>query len=183
MTKQATCKVCKCKYIKTRPLQSVCGFACAQLIVIQNKAKIVRIETKRRKEALLTRSDWVKKAQVAFNAYIRARDINQPCISCGKPLKLEAVGGGYDCGHYRSVGSAPHLRFNEHNAHGQCKKCNNWLSGNVVNYRLGLIERIGLSNVNILESDQCLTKYTMDGLQELTKQYRELARREKAKHE
>lgn len=181
--KQSTCKVCKCKYVKLRPLQSVCGFQCAQSIATKNKAKIERSETRKRKEALLTRSDWVKRAQTAFNAYIRARDANQPCISCGRPLKLEAIGGGYDCGHYRSVGSAPHLRFNEHNAHGQCKKCNNWLTGNVVNYRAGLIERIGLASLDILEADRCLRKYTLDGLQELAKQYRALTRAEKAKHD
>lgn len=171
-----TCKVCKTDFIKTRPLQTVCGFECAMVhghkkaSVIKDKAE--RKDTNERKAKLLTRSDWIKRAQVAFNGFIRARDAKQPCISCGRPLQVEAVGGGFDCGHYRSVGSAPHMRFSEHNAHGQCKQCNLWKSGNAVDYRLGLIQRIGLASVDILEADQCLRKYTIEGLMEIVKQYR-----------
>ena len=175
-----TCKVCKTDFVKTRPLQRVCGFECA-MHEGSIKAAIVRVkaerqDTKERKAKLMTRSDWIKRAQVAFNGFIRARDEKQPCISCGKPLQVEAVGGGFDCGHYRSVGSAPHLRFNDHNANGQCKQCNLWKSGNAVDYRLGLIQRIGLANVDILEADQCLRKYTIEGLQAIVKQYREMTK-------
>ena len=45
-------------------------------------------------------SHWTKKAQVAFNAYIRERDILEPCISCGKhdhEIKSSGVGGKWDC--------------------------------------------------------------------------------------
>lgn len=186
MTQPSVCKVCHAPYTKSQPMQKVCGWACAlieggKVTAKANKAKASkeRTETRKRKETLLTRSDWIKRAQVAFNSYIRARDAHQPCISCGKPLTIEAVGGGFDCGHYRSVGSAPHLRFNDNNAHGQCKKCNLWLSGNAVDYRLGLIQRIGLVSVDILEADQCLRKYTIEGLQALVKQYRELTKLKK----
>ena len=41
--------------------------------------------------------DWLKDAQKAFNAFIRERDRDKPCI-CGQPLTLDAVGGGFDCG-------------------------------------------------------------------------------------
>lgn len=36
-----------------------------------------------RKKALLTRGDYIKKAQTAFNAFIRERDEGKPCPSCG----------------------------------------------------------------------------------------------------
>lgn len=175
-TKKYKCQVCKTDFVKSRPLQYVCGFECA-MQEGSIKAAILRVknerkDTQERKARLLTRSDWIKRAQVAFNTYIRARDAKELCISCGKLLQAEAVGGGFDCGHYRSVGSAPHLRFNDHNAHGQCKQCNLWKSGNAVDYRLGLIQRIGLANVDILEADQCLRKYTIEGLMEIVKEYR-----------
>jgi hypothetical protein len=68
---------------------------------------------------------------------------NKPCISCGVDLKTEAVGGGYDAGHFLSRGAKPHLRFNENNVFGQCKRCNRYLSGNVANMREGVRDRIG----------------------------------------
>src|SRR3546814_4920656 len=81
----------------------------------------------------MTRSDWTKKAQIAFNKFIRLRDARKPCICCGKPLTDGALtGGGYDAGHYRSTGSAPHLRFIEDNCHAQRKQCNQWGAGRAV---------------------------------------------------
>ena len=47
----------------------------------------------------------------------------------GQPLGTGEVGGAYDCGHYRSTGSAAHLRFDERNAHAQRKVCNRWGAG------------------------------------------------------
>jgi hypothetical protein len=87
-----------------------------------------------------------------------------PCISSGRPLALDSIGGGYDAGHYRSTGSAPHLRFNEENVHGQSKHDNRYLSGNAVDYRIGLIKRIGLDKVEFLESNQAFKKWTVDDL-------------------
>jgi hypothetical protein len=64
------------------------------------------------------------------------------------------------------------MRFVEDNCHGQCKHCNNHLGGNHVEYRKGLIQRIGRRAVDLIESDQVLRKYTKEGLIELAKQYR-----------
>jgi hypothetical protein len=122
-----------------------------------------------------TYPELVKKAQTAFNGFIRARDAGKPCICCGKPLGTEP--NTFDAGHYRSVGSAPHMRFVEENVHGQSKHCNNYLAGNAVEYRKGLIARIGLEEVERIESDQTLRKYTREGLIELAKHYREAARK------
>jgi len=181
------CKICKVDFKKLRPLQSVCSPACAlehgRLKMAAKQSKIDKAKNKQRKDALITRPEWLKRAQVAFNSYIRYRDINQPCISCGNPLKQESLGGGYDCGHYRSVGSSPHLRYNEQNAHGQCKKCNLYLSGNIVAYRSGLIGRIGLHNVDTIEADQSTKKYAIDELKEIAIKYKDLAKKERGKHE
>jgi hypothetical protein len=85
---------------------------------------------------------------------------------------VPSIGGGYDCGHYRSVGSAPHLRFDERNAHAQRKQCNRWGSGRAVDYRIGLIKRIGLEKVEALESDQTVKKYTIDDLKSIISAYK-----------
>lgn len=135
-------------------------------------AKEDRKATKEAKEKLKTRSDRMKEAQIAFNAYIRERDKNQRCICCDRPLGSGDVGGQFDCGHYRSVGSAPHLRFDERNAHAQRKQCNRWGAGRAVDYRLGLIRRLGLEAVEALEADQESRKWTAQELVEIRDRYR-----------
>lgn len=158
-----------------RPLQKVCGPACAMKIARKAVEKADRKETKLKLDAMQTRPQLLRKAQTAFNAYIRARDKGKPCISCDKPL--DGGANTFDAGHYRSVGSAPHMRFVEDNCHGQCKHCNNWLAGNHVEYRKRLLERIGEHQLGLLESDNTLRKYTKEGLEEIAKHYREEARR------
>lgn len=177
MTKPAKCKVCQTSYTKTRPLQKVCSALCALEISKTIQKKIVakeqaqdRKETRQKLDAMQTKPELVKKAQTAFNAYIRARDAGKPCICCGKPLGTEP--NSFDAGHFRSVGSAPHMRFVEDNVHGQTKHCNNYLGGNVLAYRKGLIERIGLARVEQIEADNTVRKYTHEGLREIAKQYR-----------
>lgn len=158
-----------------RPLQKVCGPACAMKVARKAVEKADKKEIKRKLDAMQTRPQLLRKAQAAFNAYIRARDKGKPCISCDKPL--DGGANTFDAGHYRSVGSAPHMRFVEDNCHGQCKHCNNWLAGNHVEYRKRLLERIGERQLELLESDNTLRKYTKEGLEEIAKHYREETRR------
>ena len=134
-------------------------------------------------DAMQTKPQLVKKAQTAFNSFVRARDAGKPCISCGSLLTLGGVGGGFDCGHYRSVGSAVHMRFVQDNAHGQCKHCNRHLAGNHVAYRAGLIERIGIDRVEQIERDQTIRKYSHEGLREVARIYRLCIKEIKAKNE
>ena len=177
---QHKCKVCSCAYTKTRPLQTVCSPSCALVLArkttekAQAKAAATdRKETKRKLDDMQTKPQLTKKAQTAFNNFIRARDAGKSCISCGTQLSKEP--NTYDAGHYRSVGSAPHMRFVEDNCHGQCKHCNNYLAGNHVEYRQRLIERIGLQAVESIERDNTLRKYSHEGLIEMAKYYRAAA--------
>ena len=135
-------------------------------------AKADRASIRARKEAIKTIPDLIKEAQREFNAYIRARDADQLCICCGNPLGTGEVGGAFDCGHYRSTGSASHLRFDERNAHAQRKVCNRWGAGRAVDYRIGLVARIGLEAVEALESDNTPHKWTREGLIEVRDTYR-----------
>lgn len=170
------CKVCKNPFTKQRENQIVCTPECAyRYTVIQNekrqkeqekKAKKARNELKRQ---LKTRAEWNKEAQSVFNAFIRERDKGKPCISCGVPLG--GVPNSYDAGHYRSRGAASHLRFDEKNVHGQCKKCNRYLSGNVVEYRNGLKTRIGMDELERLENDNEPRVYSKEDLIEIKSKY------------
>jgi hypothetical protein len=173
------CKVCRTLFLPTlNTMQKVCGIDCAKTLAISERVKAEKRQAvkerkalRERKAKLKTRSDWLKEAQAAFNAYVRIRDAAKPCICCGLPLSAGDVGGKYDCGHYRSTGSAPHLRFNEDNAHAQRKQCNRWGAGRAVDYRRGLIERIGLAAVEALEADQTQRHYSVEDLQEIKRTY------------
>jgi hypothetical protein len=148
-------------------------------IAVKNQAvrkKAERKETKAKIKVLTdTKPKLTKAAQTAFNAYIRYRDIGQPCISCDSPIKWdsEATGGACDAGHWLSVGARVNLRFDEDNCHAQCKHCNNQLSGNTANYRIGLVKRIGIDRVEALECDHKLNHYTKDDLKEIEATYKQ----------
>lgn len=181
--KPKRCKVCRSEFVPTKPMQSVCGLQCALSLASAAKSKRERAqasqerkETNAKLEKLKTRVEWIAEAQAAFNRFIRLRDAGKPCICCGKPMGPTVPGGAVDAGHYRSRGSAPHLRFDERNVHAQRKQCNRYASGNVVGYRLGLIERIGLDAVEALESDQTQRHYTLDDLKAIKAKYTALAR-------
>ena len=177
--KQHKCKECRAYYIKKQSMQQVCSMECA-IAYSKRKAeekrkkqeKSDRLEAGRRmrarKEALKSRSDWLNEAQKAFNEFIRLRDKDLPCISCGRYHE-----GQYHAGHYRSVGACPELRFNEDNVHKQCSACNSHLSGNILEYRLGLIEKIGLERVEFLErKDHPPLKLSVEEIKDLIKVYK-----------
>lgn len=176
--KMKSCKSCHIGFIPSRPLQTVCGPACAHEFAAAKSAKAAkraaaqdRRNTKTKLDAMKTLGKLLAEAQKAFNRYIRARDAGLPCICCGKPMGPNIPGGSVDAGHYRSRGSAPHLRFDERNCHAQLKKCNRFDSGNPVGYRRGLIERIGLAGVEILEADQEPRRFRRDDLISIKREY------------
>lgn len=170
--RQRKCAVCRSLFEPRSMTHKCCELECAEEYAIKERQREDRKETRARLDTLKTRSDHIKAAQVAFNAFVRYRDRNELCICCDKPLSTETVGGAYDCGHYRSRGSAPHLRFHEQNAHAQLKQCNRWGAGRAVDYRIGLIKRIGLAAVDALESDNEPRKYSIDELKEIKEHYK-----------
>lgn len=134
--------------------------------LVNKGEKIKRANLRERKEKLKTAGEYTKEAQSAVNAYIRVRDHGKPCVSCGS-MPQNKLGGTMDCGHYRSRGSASHLRFNLLNMASQCVKCNRFKSGNAVDYRIELIRRIGLDAVERIESDNTPRKFTIDYLKRI----------------
>lgn len=178
-TKDAECAHCGRLFRKTLPMQRVCGPVCAgRRVKAEQKARdqAAKAQTRERKAALKTLRDLIAEAQTAFNAFIRERDRGRSCICCNRPLGEGDVGGAYDCGHYRSTGSAPHLRFDERNAHAQRKHCNRWGAGRAVDYRLGLVARLGREAVEALESDNAPRKWDRTELIALKATYRQKTR-------
>ena len=172
--KPKTCRICKTKYEPSRPMQVVCSPLCA--IEYSNRQKNaqerIRIASERTiylqaKERVKSRAQWLRETQTVFNAYCRLRDKNEPCISCGRHHQ-----GQYHAGHYRTVGSHPELRFNELNVHKQCSVCNNHKSGNIVDYRINLIKKIGVDKVEWLEGNHEPKKYSINELKEIKSTYK-----------
>jgi hypothetical protein len=144
-------------------MQAVCSPVCAARKVKADKAE-ERAQIRTRKEAVKTIPVLIAETQKVFNAYIRERDrlAGHACISSG--ATLDWSGNAVDAGHYRSTGAASHLRFDERNCHAQTKQENRFLAGNAVDYRVGLIARIGLAAVEALEADNEPRKWTRDDL-------------------
>ncbi|MNF79349.1 Bacteriophage Lambda NinG protein [compost metagenome] len=171
------CPSCRVMFTPARDSQTVCGeIECAiahgqsekgRATTRRALADVERREIKVRKEKLKSRADHLKDTQVAFNAWVRERDAELPCISCGRHHR-----GKYDAGHYRTVGSNPALRFEPLNCHRQCSPCNTQLSGNIVNYRIALVKRIGAEAVDWLEGPHEPKKYTIEELKAMTADYR-----------
>jgi hypothetical protein len=179
------CKVCSADYMAQRQMQNVCSGLCALKLVERQKTKAAAEKTKRErresreaKQRLKTKGDHLREAQAAFNAYIRERDKGLPCISCGSlPNNGDLLTGSrIDAGHYRSTGSCPELRFEPLNCHAQCVKCNRNLSGNAVEYRIRLIERIGAASVDWLEGPHEAKRYTIEDLKDIKAKYRAMTR-------
>jgi hypothetical protein len=115
----------------------------------QKRRQADKAEHKARKarlDKLKSRSDYFNELQTVVNKFIRLRDKDEPCISCGR-----FHSGQWHAGHYRSRGACPELRFNEDNIHKQCAPCNTHKSGNQAEYRIRLIQKIGLARVEWLE--------------------------------
>lgn len=156
----------------------------------KEKEKAVRAQNKAAKEALKPWGKWLAEAQKEFNAYIRARDYLDGCISCGKDkLEIEAeqgwkVGGCWDAGHFRTRGAAGHLRFNTDNCHKQCKSCNAG-SGQFSSksetvgtfYRERLVAKIGIDRVERLENNNQTRKFDIEYLKKVKRVFKKLTKR------
>jgi hypothetical protein len=163
---------CKKQFEKKRANQIVCSVSCAYEYTKQLKEKKDAQHWKARKKVLKdklkTHKDYVQELQVVFNSYIRLRDKDLPCISCGRHHE-----GQYHAGHYMSVGSYPELRVNPLNVWKQCAPCNNHLHGNLIQYRKNLILRIGVEEVEKLEQYNEPRKYSIPELIELKVIYKD----------
>jgi len=180
-------KLCKCGtwFERYDTIQNKC-IPCGIRLAKEKQAKERRKDTRKRKQALKTLSDWLKDAQNAgFNPYIRYRDRGHACISCGKYEHELKINNPISmvCGHYLSVGSHPELRFHPFNAHLQCTRCNggagkygqfNSKAKTVTQeYRERLIQKIGIENVEWLEGPHKAQNLIIEDVKEIKQYYRE----------
>ena len=172
--KQPKPRKCKgCGEMFTPPVHSSlatsCSYGCAFKVTDEKiRKKAAKAIQKERKERLKTLTEHLNDAQKEFNKFIRLRDRDLPCISCGR-----FHNGQYHAGHYRTTAAASQLRFDERNVHKQCSPCNNHKSGNVTEYRINLIKKIGQENVEALENNSETRRYTIEEAKAIKKKYRD----------
>jgi len=172
--KKTKCKICKQEYVKNHMNHLVCGYECS---IEYAKKQQEKREAKKKSENRRALRQWKQSdkstlkelAQKTFNAYIRLRDKDLPCVSCGTTKQ----GIQYHASHFKPVGGYSALRFNEKNVHKSCYRCNTVLSGNLVPYREELIRRIGLEEVEKLEQPNQLKDWKIDELQDIIKTYKQ----------
>ena len=119
--------------------------------------------------------DLVARLDKAFSLYVRLRDCMPNgffrCISCGQVKPY----GQADCGHYHS---RRHMatRWDEDNAHAECRACNRFKADHMIGYRENLIRKIGQQRFDKLEWKHNQSRKWSDfELVELTKYYKALA--------
>lgn len=147
------CKNCKKEFEPKNSFHSTCSVECAISILVEKKKKKESSEWRKRKseirEKIKTVSDYRKDARFWFQRWIRMRDVGKTCISCGTLLTEITK---FDAGHYYSASGTPQLLFNEINCSGQCVFCNQHKSGNLIEYRKGIISRYGIDKLMELEN-------------------------------
>lgn len=183
------CRYCQTIYKPARPMQPgrVCNSIECQakhaeeIIAIQRKkrAQAERIAAREDRKVVRAKLEDMKplsyfadKAQKAVNAFVRERDKNEPCISCGR-----FHDGAYDAGHYRSRGAAPALRFNLDNINKQCVPCNQHKSGNAIEYRIRLVKKIGIEHVEWLEQEHPAPHWKREDYERIEKEAKEMLKK------
>lgn len=165
------CRICKSYFRPFNSMQFVCGTKCAVEYAQIKRYKDEKKKISKRKEELKTLSEWLKEAQSALNAFVRVRDHELPCISCQRHHQ-----GQYHAGHYRTTKAASQLRFNLFGVNKQCQPCNSHLSGNITEYRINLVKKIGVERVEWLETNNDQRRYSVEYAKRVKKIFSKRAR-------
>jgi hypothetical protein len=113
---------------------------------IQIKSKNDKEEKAVLKDKVKTLSQFEAEAKKSFQKWIRLRDKDLPCVSCGS-----TESDTFDGGHFKKAEIYSGVIFDERNVNKQCRRCNRFLNGNELLYREGLIKRFGEDFVKELE--------------------------------
>jgi len=116
--------------------------------VRQRTKKRTRENARKQRNELKSVQRLIQEARRPFQKWIRKRDENEPCISCGTTNS-----DLWDAGHYFKAELYSGLIFQEINVNKQCRKCNRYLDGNEANYRIGLVKKYGAEVVRQFEKN------------------------------
>lgn len=177
--KPRKCPECGTVFVASRAGQKVCeSVKCAMSYAQRQREKVRKKQIVADRKAFreTDRSWWLKATQADVNAWVRWRDRDKPCITCGKPPQATKQGGARDAGHYLTRAAYSALRFDTRQIFAQCVVCNRYNSGRRHEYRLAMIEKHGPEFVEWLESQTQPKKWDIDELKEIRAHYRKLLR-------
>lgn len=167
------CKYCKERYTpKHSSLEPCWKYECRIKHLQANTAKINRVNKAKAKDKIKSYSQRLGEAKKVFQKWVRVRDKDLPCISCN--AKVSSV---WDGSHFKKAELYRGVIFHENNVNKSCGKCNRYLGGNELNYRVGLITKIGEQAVIELEQLAEATrtkKYTNEELEEIKLKYKQV---------
>jgi len=173
--KDKKCKDCKEVFTPFKFAQPRC-FDCAckkgRIDAKKKAAKEFNKETKRRKKAIKPKNTILSEAQTAFNAYIRYRDKDLPCINTGHPVAYD--GNESDAAHYVSRAANNAMRFDMRNVNKSTKSSNKKQEKYIHDYRENLINKLGIERFEQFETD---CKYYRTHQRNFSKQYLERIKR------
>lgn len=159
-------------------LAKACSMECALVVTRKDAEKRERKKTRQMRERIKTLSELCQEAQTEVNRYVRLRDADKGCISCGSPNVSDA-------GHFFHAGSkyrTSPLRLDPRNLSAQCPKCNRYSGGgNAVEYMHGYIKRHGQEAFDELVAYKEavdrgeVPSLTKDEAREIKRKYRKLA--------
>lgn len=169
-----TCDLCK-ELLPKNQFTSMRAKYCRKCLIIHKLEKrnemtlrsLARTKTKKQKTSVVASIPELKKtAQRLVNKFCRLRDVNRGCISCTK-------GKSDDGGHFWPMGSNSALRYHEDNINGQCTSCNRFMHGNLLEYRLKLVVKIGEERVAWLDKHhKDAKKWTREELESIISEYK-----------
>ena len=111
---------------------------------------VTKEERKQRRcrlKELKPRSKWYADLQILVNQFVRYRDRNEPCCTCGTTNPNIK----YDAGHFHTKKARPDIRFELTNLHKQCsQKCNVYGSGMRNEYEKFIVKKYGQGQVDKL---------------------------------
>ena len=186
------CKGCG-KKCEPSGVVTLCSYECGRIVAEKadkkvkqekvRKAKAVKkafkARTRELKEKAKTRAEWFADLQKEVNAYVRYRDKDEPCCTCGTRNDIK-----YDAGHYRSRGACKGLRFELTNIHKQCAiQCNMYGSGMRAEYKDFIIRKYGADHLAWLDGPHPSLKEqfpTIDDIRAEIVRYRKLNREARA---
>ena len=174
------CSACK-KYfprddLRFTPAGKFCSPLCMQDYAAKNVSKLIaKGKQERRRETAVMKASMLDKdlshqkkiTQQVFNKFIRLRD-GSHCITCNKKVNRQI-----HCGHFKTVGARPDLRYHPFNAASQCSICNNHLSGNIGEYMPNLLKKLGREDFESIQKNRGL-KYTIEDLKIIRSYYQRL---------
>jgi len=97
------------------------------------------------------------KADLLMSEYIRRKYADETgyvkCVSCGRIYRWQEM----DCGHFVPKSRGASVRYLEENVHPECKGCNRFDEGHLINYTLYMRDLYGEEGIKEIQQQARIT--------------------------